>query len=558
MRRISTAVLAIALVAFYLACSADAPAPTPPNRQPTPGPNGLPLQVRLFTNNANPVAGNCTLIQAIVSLNGANVPDGTGVAFSTDFGIFQQNAGSVVSVTTQGSAAVTALCSNDPGLANVRATATVAGQTGTASLPISFQPSAAAVPFFSSCSPSFASNAGGTDVTFNGGRFFGSPATTRATFTAAGVTREALVTNVTGTSVTVTAPAFPEAVSPSVPVNVTLTFGTNTANPFVLQVPNCFAFGTASSSTPTVTAILPASGPNSGNTRVTIVGSGFSSPLQVFFGNAEATVLSVAFNQIIALTPQVPPNSPNLNSQVEVRVHEVTSGTDATFTGFRYVEKVAITAITANLQRVDQPFSQVTIFGRGFEAPVAVTLANIAAKVISVSATEVIVLPGDPVISGCLDVSGPAQVVNINTGDSDSSTVGFTYLVSVTKPVITNVSPSSAAAGSSININGFNFAGGPTGIGRINSVLIGGRPVSFSVQSDSSIIATMPDLAKTAPVCTGSQAAGDLVANGSVDIALTANVTGCSATATGAVVYLQACTPPPTPVPAPVAFPASR
>jgi hypothetical protein len=58
MRRIATALLGIALVAFYMACSADAPAPTSngggggPRTTPTPSA----LQVRLFTTNANPTA----------------------------------------------------------------------------------------------------------------------------------------------------------------------------------------------------------------------------------------------------------------------------------------------------------------------------------------------------------------------------------------------------------------------------------------------------------------------------------------------------------------------
>jgi len=194
MRRIASGLLAIALVAFHLGCSADAPAPTPPNGGGGPGTTPTPsaLQVRLFTSNANPIAGNCTLIQAIVSLNGGNVPDGTGVAFSTDFGVFQQNGGKVVSITTTSGAAVTALCSTDPGLANVRGTATVTGHTGSANITISFQPSAQAVPFFTSCSPSFGANTGGETLTLNGGRFFGDPSTTRVTFTAAGVTREAV------------------------------------------------------------------------------------------------------------------------------------------------------------------------------------------------------------------------------------------------------------------------------------------------------------------------------------------------------------------------------
>ena len=539
MRRISTAVLAIALVAFYLACSADAPAPTPPNRQPTPGPNGTPLQVRLFTNNANPVAGNCTLIQAIVSLNGANVPDGTGVAFSTDFGIFQQNAGAVVSVTTQGSAAVTALCSNDPGLANVRATATVAGQTGTAALPISFQPSAAAVPFFSSCSPSFASNAGGTDVTFNGGRFFGSPATTRATFTAAGVTREALVTNVTGTSVTVTTPAFPEAVSPSVPVNVTLTFGTNTANPFVLQVPNCFAFGTTGSSTPSVTAVLPSSGTNNGLTRVSIIGSGFTSPLQVFFGSVEAQVLSVSFNQIIVLTPPAfGAGSSNLNQTVPIRIHEVNSGVDSnTSVTFRFVTPVQITGFSgSNIQSIAGPFSPLTILGQGFEAPVAVSLAGVVAQVISVSATEILVVPGFPFVQSCNDITGPMTVTNINTGDSATGQ-SFTYLVKSAGPFITSVSPGSGTGGT-ITISGGNFLG-------VSTVTVGGRSAAFTVTSSGSIQATLAGF--TPPVCGAGVPIGTAVSVGDVTVT---NGFGCSVTSTGAFLLPCVAAPvPPTPTP---------
>ncbi|MCA1611105.1 MAG: IPT/TIG domain-containing protein [Acidobacteria bacterium] len=503
MRRNAIGLLGIALVAFTLACSADAPAPTPPNGgggtpRITPG-AASPLQIRLFTSNANPTAGNCSLVQAIVSLNGANVPDGTGVAFSTDFGVFQQNGQSVVSVTTQNSAAVTAICSASAGLANVRASATVAGQTGSATIAISFQPSAQSAPFFSSCSPSFASNAGGDTVTLNGGRFFGSPATTRVTFTAAGVTREALVTDLTATSVTVRTPAFPEAISPSVPVTMTLTLGTNTASPVVLTIPNCFAFGTAAGNVPTITAILPATGTKSGNTRVTIVGSGFSAPLQVFFGGVEAQVLSISYNQIIVLTPPVIAGGPvTVGTPIDVRVHEVTSGTDGILAGaYRYTTPLAITSVGANEQRVDNPFQQVTIFGQGFESPVAVSLAGITATVISVSSTEILVLPGNPALSACTDLSGPVTVTNINTGETVSGSV-FRYLVQQTGPVITGVSPGAGTANSVITITGGNFAGsGSTGSGRVISVSIGGRGASFTVLSDKR---------RRAPSCTSRPA----------------------------------------------------
>jgi IPT/TIG domain len=537
MRRIATVLLGIALVAFYMACAADAPAPTSNNGGgggPRTTPTPTALQVRLFTTNANPTAGNCTLIQAIVTLNGNNVPDGTGVAFSTDFGFFQQNSNVVVSVTTQGGAAVTALCSSNAGLANVRATATVGSQTGTGTLVISFQPSAQAGPFFSSCSPSFAANTGGTPVTLNGGRFFGTAATTRATFTAAGVTREALVTDVTGSTVTVVTPAFPEAQSPSVPVTINLTFGTNTSSPVVLTIPNCFAFGTASSTTPSITAILPASGSNNGLTRVTIVGSGFSSPLQLFFGPVEAQVVSVSFNQIIALTPPAfGAGAPNLNQTVDVRVHEVTSGVDAVApAAFRFVTPVQIFSFSGpNVQPIGGPFLPLTIHGQGFEAPVAVSLAGWVATVMSVSATEILVTPGNAIPSSCTDITGPMTVTNVNTGDTASGQT-FTYIVKSAGPFISGVSPGSGTGGS-ITISGGNFSA-------ISTVTVGGRAASFTVDSVGSITATVTGF--TPPVCASGVAVGTATSMG--DVVVT-NAFGCSASAAGA--FTLPCIPPPVP-----------
>ena len=64
----------------------------------------------------------------------------------------------------------------------------------------------------------------------------------------------------------------------------------------------------------------------------------------------------------------------NLNQTVDVRVHNVTSGLDATLVGgYRYVQPLQLISIAPTEQRVDQPFVPVTIFGHGFSAPVAVT-----------------------------------------------------------------------------------------------------------------------------------------------------------------------------------------
>jgi uncharacterized repeat protein (TIGR01451 family) len=545
MRRIATGLLAIALVAFYLACSADAPAPTAgggANGGPRTSPTASALQVRLFTSNANPVAGNCTLIQAIVSLNGSNVPDGTGVAFSTDFGFFSQNGNTLVSVTTQGGAATTALCSSGAGLANVRATATVGGQTGTATLPISFQPAVSAGPFFSSCSPSFAPNTGGSTLTLNGGRFFGSPSTTRVTFTAAGVTREALVTAVTANTITVTTPAFPEAQSPSVPVTITVSLGTNTASPVVLTIPNCFAFGTAGSSTPKITAVLPASGSKDGNTRVSIIGSGFSAPLQVFLQagtvQVEAQVVSITFNQILILTPAafnfgspIPINTP-----IDIIVREATSGTSDTLVGgYRYVLPLQVTGFSPLQMRSDQ-ITPVTIFGHGFQSPVIVTIGSTQASVLSVSDTEIEVLPIAP--TACASVSGGITVTEINTGET--VTAPGTFTLNVVAATISGINPTHGTAGTTLTITGTNLPLSP-GVAEVRFGTTIATVTGVSSDGTSLTVIVPAGTNTTVPPCPGGSAPGTPVPTGeSAAVSVRSRATGCS-TAGPSFAYEIAC-----------------
>ena len=544
MRRLAVVLTLLALVAGYWACSSDAPVPTTPPGGGGGGTTGAsPVQVRLFTSNPNPAAGGCTVLQALVTVSGANAPDGTGVAFSTDFGNFSQNGLPLISVTTQNGVAVTALCSPGAGLANVKASATVAGNSGSATIAISFQASGASGPFFTSCNPQFGSSAGGDTLVITGGRFpsGASAANTRVQFTAAGVTRDALVTNVTANAITVTTPAFPEAVAPSVPVNITVTFngtgGTPSGGvPVVLTVPNCFAFGTTAASNPRVTAVLPSSGTNEGNTRVTIIGSGFQAPLQVFFGTVEAQVLSITFNQIVALSPPAfGAGAPNLNATVGVRIHEVNSGLDSnTDVTFRFTPPVQIISFEgANIQSINGPFTPVTIHGQGFQAPVKVSLAGFVATVMSVSATEIVVLPGNALATTCTDITGPMVVTNIDTGDTATGQ-SFTYLVKSEGPVIFSVGAGSGTGGT-ITITGANFV-------NIQSVVIGGKAASFTVNGTGSITASVSGF--TPPVCTGPIT---LVTMGDVTVT---NVFGCSATAGGA--FQLPCVPPtPTPKPTP-------
>jgi hypothetical protein len=300
MRRIAFVLILLAAIAGLHACAADAP--TNPGPGPSPGP-GSALQIQLVTSDANPPSGTCTLIQATATVNGVNVPDGSSVNFSTDFGAFGQNGLPLVSVVTNNGVAVTALCGPSAGQARVRATATIGGNSGAASIVISFQPSNNTLPFVSSCSPSFGPKEGGTVLTLNGGRFFGNVSTTRVQFTVNGVTKDGIVQSVTQNQIVVLTPGFPEFSSPGLLTQVTVSLGTNQVPPTVLSLPSCFAYGTQDAGTPQVSSLLPSSGTSEGGTRVTIVGSGFSvgGGVQVFFGALEATVVSVSFNQVVAL-----------------------------------------------------------------------------------------------------------------------------------------------------------------------------------------------------------------------------------------------------------------
>jgi len=556
MRRIAITVTVLALVAGAFGCSSDAPTP-PKSGGPGggQGPTGsTALQIRLFTSNPNPPAGTCTLIQAVVTLNGTSVPDGTGVAFSTDFGLFAQNGLPLISVVTQNGSAVTALCSEFSGTAVVRATSTIGTETGSATITIAFQPAAAgAGPFVSFCDPSFGPATGGTALALHGGRFCATSgctgseaANTRVVFFVNGVAREATVVSVTNDLINVLTPGFPEATSPSTPVEIRVTLGNNTATPTVLSLPNCFAFGTIGSSTPRITAVLPASGVNEGNTRVTIIGSGFQAPVQVFFGEVEATIVSVSFNQIVVLTPPAfGAGRDNLNQQVDVRVRNVTSGLESTLTGgYRYTQPLQITGISNNEQRLDQPLTPVTIFGHGFQSPVSVTVGGRAATIISVAESELVILPPRPLTPSCGNTTVPISVTNVNTGDTLGG-VSFTYVAGGANALsITFISPTQGPPGTVVTVNGTNL---PLQLSDA-SVTFGSIPAQVGTTSATQMTVTAPQQPSlNNPLCPAGVATGTLVNVGNFPVNVRNVLTGCSDSEP--FQYQLACVlPTPTPV----------
>ncbi len=546
MRRIAILLTLVAAVAGLHGCAADAPT----NPGPGPGGGGTALAIQLITNDSNPKAGTCTLIEATVTVNGSSVPDGTSVNFSSDFGTFSQNGQPLVSVVTQNGVAVTALCGPGAGQAKVHATATSSGNTGSANLTIVFQPSGSTLPFVSSCSPSFGPKEGGTQLTLNGGRFFGTPSTTRAQFAVNGTTRDGVVQSVSANQIVVQTPGFPEFSAPQLLAQITLSLGTNQPQPVVLSLPTCFSYGTTESGQPTIASLLPSGGTSEGGTRVTIVGSGFSttSGVQVFFGPAEAQVVSVSYSQVVVLSPlQVGSPTP-----VGVTVRNIGSGLVSNSVTYTYTEPMVITGFNNNVQPLGGPFTPMTIFGRGFQAPIAVSLAGFGAIIQSVTATEIVVIPGPAIPSGCNNIDGEISITNLNTG---SGTTGgsFTYVVS--KPALASVIPSNSC-GSLPCPNG-GFGGIPGTILGANlplsaadvEVRFGSQTAFVTSSSFSAIEVTIPTTAATAPTCTGGNPAGTPQVVSTVDVIVTDRTTTCSVTASQAFQYIIPCVVPATPTP---------
>ena len=241
--------------------------------------------------------------------------------------------------------------------------------------------------------------------------------------------------SVSENQVTVLTPSFAEFAAPTLQAQVTLVLGTNQPQPTSVSLPNCFAFGSSASGTPTISAILPSSGTNEGHTRVTIVGAGFSTQgVQVFFGARRGV------GRVGQLQPDRRPLAAGVRHRRQGNLNQTGPGHGQEHRLGRRLERRLLHVRSAGARsrrsRRDEvaatpPFPQVTIFGQGFQAPVAVTLAGIPANIVSVSATEIVVIPGAPQVTGCTDMSGPVQVVNINSGDgSGRSGPGFVYLVS--------------------------------------------------------------------------------------------------------------------------------
>ncbi len=174
---------------------------------------------------------------------------------------------------------------------------------------------------------------------------------------------------------------------------------------------------------------------------------------------------------------------------------------------FTYTPDMHITAIANGTQSTDQPFTPVTIYGTGFSAPVVVTLAGIQAFVQSVSATELVVVPGTPAGCGgggagaCRRHEHHARAKRRPRAGRD------VHLRRRADDGRRSLVPPAGLSGATVEIDGSNL---PTSTANAQ-VLFGARAAMVNSASATALSVTAPPgTVTTPPTCIGTDPAGTL------------------------------------------------
>jgi hypothetical protein len=548
--RNASLLLAASVVAAALGCTSS---PTEPGSTPVTPKPPVPVTTYSVEVTANPPSivsggtGSSTVtVQVHRADNGQPVPDGTQVTLTTTLGNFNSATGGPQTVPLQlvnGRASAVLFAGSDVGTAAV--SASFGGSTGAANVQIG----PPATFFVSSVSPNLGDSAGGQQVTVLGGGF-GQPV--RVTFGGAAAT----VKSVSPTQIVVVTPSAAAAGAPIVvgqtaSVSVMVTNHVNQVNQQSDSIDKGFTYavGGGGGGQPSVFAVSPASGTNEGGTRVTITGTGFQSPLQVFFGTGssastfngvEATVVSVTPTQIVAITPAAHGFGQNLTNQlVDVLIKETSSG----FSGigsqqFKYGSKVTITSMSTGSGSY-LGGTRLTIFGSGFEGPAAVSFTftnpnvSVAQTVLAVSGTEIqIITSPAPLPTTCpkngLISSSSVSEVNINTGDGATAPIGFNF--ELPTPTITNLTPPHGMANDIIMINGQNF--NPLSMSVTFGAASGGTSAQITSGSSTVLNVRVPTQPASFFTTTACGSGGTIPVSTPITINVTDNSTGCTSSFT--------------------------
>ena len=294
------------------------------------------------------------------------------------------------------------------------------------SLPATFTYVAVTAPTIISVSPSQGPTSGGTAITIIGTGFTGT------------------------TSVTVGFAVATFTVISSTQINAVTPVGTAGAQNVVVTTPSGSATAvgafTYTAIAPTITTVVPNSGPVSGGTLITITGTNFTGATSVTIGGTAATSFSVvSATQITAVTP--------VGTVGAKDVAVTTAGGTATFVGgfIYYASGPSITSITPNVGTTDGG-TLVIITGTNLLTTTSVSFGTtLATGVVVISSTQVNAVTPANFAGGTVDVT-----LTFSSGPAVTRLAGYTYVTSL----ILSFAPTSGpnAGGTIVQIDGLNFS----------------------------------------------------------------------------------------------------
>jgi hypothetical protein len=480
MRRFLTTPLALlaGLAVLLTACSGESPtAPTPPGGGG--GGGNCNVTITLASTSSSPFAGSAVFVRATVRRDGAPVPDGTSVVFTTDLGFFLETGQPTVSKTTVSGVAEVTLASLSVGAAHVKASVDCA----TAQLlpAVQFQQTPGNNPFISSIFPTSGSCAGGETVTINGGLFGADASLVRVTFGG----KPATIVSVSNTQIVVKTPSEdrPANAPPDQrdAVDVVVTLNAGTAGSFNINLPKGFSYFCVQNRI-FISSVVPNSGLPAGGETVVINGGHFGTNIattRVTFCGVSATIVSQNDGAITVLTPRHQLTNPSVSETCDVGVTidlGLVSQQDAiarnafTYRGAGPAEcqtnaGTFISSLSPNTGG-GEGATPVTILGAGFTSSVAntrVEFGGVPGTVTAVTPTSITVLTPQHTIANP-SVPEPVSVrVIVDSGGSNQVCAtlanGFVYTQVGLEPTIFSTSPRTGPndASTRVTIFGNNF-----------------------------------------------------------------------------------------------------
>lgn len=250
-----------------------------------------------------------------------------------------------------------------------------------------------------------------------------------------------------GTQAEVVVPRYQTApLEQDVPVQISISVVTpeNPDDTDTVSRPDAYVY-LADEPQPEIASVSPSAGPLDGGTPVTILGSGFQSPVQVTFGDLTAVDVQLIDDQTLADDDEIRCIAPDYSQQggtpplpVDVTVTNMRTGKSATASAaFTYGDNLFI---SGNSPSFGQRGDIVVVFGSGFEDPLRLFLlvaGDTELEVIRVSGTEITARIPEDVVT-CGNLNGQFRVELL---ESDLEAQGGQYELIGNNPRVLSVEP---------------------------------------------------------------------------------------------------------------------